>query len=207
MKNKKGFKEAWIETGSHIAHGGQLGISELLAIYDNLQLAKINPEYLPEENTVLGKVSERKDVMFELAEKLWGLTPTEWLEKERTWLVVSRHIYPSQETTGKDQLDDVISTEILLRIIAAAKIVKESNDRDVIDEAVFALNLILSEACAKGRTRLKKVEGRSVYGILRSNGLMIGTGGGKYLPLPTKSMADLFMMLHRDFLRPEAYLS
>ncbi|HSV94956.1 MAG TPA: hypothetical protein VLH94_03235 [Spirochaetia bacterium] len=199
------YQIEWIETGGNIANGGQLGKSELLAIYDNLQLDQIKPEYLPGENTILGKVSDRKNAMFELAEKLWGLSPAEWLEKEKSWLDLSRKIYPSQATEGKDKLDDVISPEILLRILATAKLVKESSDNEISDEAIFALNLVLSEVCAKGRTRLMKIDGKSIYGILRSNGVMIGTGGGKYLPLPTKSMADLFMMLHRDKINPDAY--
>lgn len=206
MRNKKGFKETWTNTGKYIAQGGQISKSELLAIYDNLQLNKINPDYLPGENTVLGKVRDRKDVMFDLVERFWGYTPEMLLQMEDDWLDESRTIYPSQSVEGKDNLEDVISAEILTRLIAAAKLVKESDNKDVIDEAIFAVNLTLLEVCAKGRTRLKKVDGRSIYGILRSNGLMIGTGGGKYLPLPEKSMPELLMMLHRDYIRPGVYL-
>jgi len=47
---------------------------------------------------------------------------------------------------------------------------------------------------------------QSVYSILKKGGLMIGTGAGKYLPYPEKALPELLLMLHKEFIRPEAYL-
>lgn len=207
MENIVEFEESWTEVGKRIANGGQLTISEVRAIADNLELEKMDPKFLPGESTVIGKDPARKYFTFYQVECLWSINPNEWLEKEKNWLNESRQLYPSNATEGKDSLDDVISAEIILRIVATAKIVKTFTDPEIVNEAVFALNLILSDACAKGRMRLKKFDGKSVYGVLRNNGLRIGSVGGKYLPLPEKSMPELLLLLHKDYIYPGAYLS
>lgn len=207
------FEESWIETGVQIAEGAEFIISDLMAIYYNLELDKIDPTYLPGPYTVVGTASARKDAIFATAKNLWDINPETWLKKERKWLGESRLISGSSETNGKDKLDDVISAEILVRIIAATKLALKKGDdgvltqTDIADEALLALNIIIKEVCAKGRTRMKHIDDTSVYSLFRQGGLMIGIGGGKYLPHPTRALPQLLMLLHRSRLRPEVYLS
>lgn len=201
------FDSRWTDRGETIAQGGQMNAGDLYAIYDDIRLGRINPFYLPGENTVTGKASDRKKVIFSLAEKLWGFTPEGWLKAENSWLMEARKESGSNETGGKNKLGDVVSAEILIRIIAAAKLVFEAkDDGEISDEAVRALNLVLSDVCTKGRARMTMVDDKSVYSILKKGGLMIGTGGGKYLPYPEKALPELLLLLHRDYIRPEAYL-
>jgi hypothetical protein len=213
MEDQKGYDDIWIETGFKIAEGGQLSMSDLKAIYENLELHKINPTYLPGPYTVAGTASMRKEAIFTTARNLWGIEPEKWLEKERKWLIAAREVFNLPESTGKDKLDDVISAEIVVRIVAAANLAIKVNGEgllyrtEVADEAVFALNVLLMEVCAKGRTRSTRIDDNSVYSILKDGGLMIGAGGGKYLPHPTYSLPQLFMLLRREKLRPEIYLS
>lgn len=206
-----GFKKYWTDTAWLIANGGRIGRSELYAIYDNMDLSKIRPELLPGKETVLGSPQERKSHIFHVAEGLWGITPEDWLKKERNWLEQAREITNSDEVGGKDNLNDVVSAEILVRLVAAAKIATEENDEsDLVAEAMIAINLILTEACAKGRTRMIRLEedenGQSVYGKLRDMGLMIGTAGGKFLPYPEESLPILLLMLQKNSVLPDAYI-
>lgn len=206
-----GFKKYWTDTAWLIATGGRIGISELCAIYDNLKLSKINPCLIPDQETVLGSSQQRKSHIFYIAQGLWGITPEDWLNKERTWLEEAEKISNSNAFGGKDNLNDVISAEILIRLIAAAKIAKEENDEnDLVEEAMIAINLILSDACIKGRTRMIKSDGDetspSVYGKLRYYGLMVGVGGGEFLPYPEKSLPELMLMLQKDKILPDAYI-
>lgn len=202
------FKNHWTDIGEMIAQGGLMGRGELYAIYDNIRLQNIDPQFLPGEDTVVGSASDRKKAIFLLAEKLWGITPEGWLKAENGLLQEARKESGSTKTGGKDRFSDVISAEILIRIVAAAKLYYEDNSTgcEVANEAVRAINVILSEACTKGRARMTMVGDQSVYSLLRQNGLMVGTGGGKYLPYPEKSLPALLLLLHRANIRPEAYL-
>jgi hypothetical protein len=203
MVNKL-YKEGWTDTGMGISRGGTLNRSDLFAINVNLDLKHIDPQFLPGEKTVSGTPNMRKSEIFRVAELLWGLTPQDWLDKENNWLMSERLQIGSTETSGKDKLDDVISAEILVRTVAVARVVQ---DDMLAHEAILALNVTLSGVCAKGRTRMIMEGGKSIYSRLKENGIMIGTGGGKYLPYPEKSLPELLCMLHREFIRPEVYLS
>lgn len=201
------FVKEWTERGEIIALSGQMKKSDLDAIYDNLDLSNIKPEFLPNQHTVGGTPAERKESIFSTAQNLWGITPEEWLDCEKGWLQDARKISGSTKIDGKDKISDVVSPEILLRIVATAKLVHEYKYCPSIkDEAHKALDLILSEVCAKGRTRMAMVDDQSVYSILKQNGIMIGTGGGKYLPCPEKSLPYLLLLLHKEVIRPKAYL-
>jgi len=207
VENPTGFKNYWTDIGENIANGDQIDEGKLHTIYENLHLDKMNPDFLPGESTVVGSASDRKKAIFSLAEKLWGITPEGWLKAENGLLQEARKESGSTKTGGKDRFSDVISAEILIRIVAAAKLYYEDNSTgcEVANEAVRAINVILSEACTKGRARMTMVGDQSVYSLLRQNGLMVGTGGGKYLPYPEKSLPKLLCLLHRDYINPEAY--
>jgi hypothetical protein len=202
----KAFIREWTELGELIAQGGQIDRSAMYAIYDNLNIGHIKPNFLPNELTITGTALERKKAIFSMAQNLWGLTPDDWLLIEKYKLQDARKVSGSNETGGKDKHSDVVSAELMLRIVATAKLVYEDkHDKEISDEAVRALNVILAEVCAKGRTRMTMIDDKSVYTHLKKGGLMIGTGGGKYLPYPEKSLPYLFLLLHKELIRPEAY--
>lgn len=212
MKLEEILDNVWIEVGSGIANGSRrLTLSNLLAIHHNLELDKINPIFLPNVQTVTGTMKQRREAIFHTAETLWGKTPKEWQEMEAGWLVVARSIYSLPKSSEKRNLGDVVSAEILVRIVATANMaIKVANKNHshltgVYNEALLSLNITLMEVCAKGRFRTQRMGDTTVYDTLKEGGLMIGTGE-KYLPLPEYSLPKLFMMLHRDHLRPEVYL-
>lgn len=205
MGNKSAFILEWIRVGEHLANGGHLDISIPLSVYDNLNLSKWNSNFLPKENTVVGSPTSRKIAIFDLAEKIWGKKPEEWLEMESRWLAQAREISGSSETKGKDCLDDVVSAELLLRFVATAILTKEATTQSIAVEAVNALDLAIQEACSKGRTRMQRVCNRSIYGHLRQGGLMIGTGGGKFLPYPKKALPALLLMLQKSKIKPAVF--
>ncbi len=200
------YQTVWTEVGRRIACGEGVFTRGLLdAVYCNLDISKMKSEYLPGINVAEGTEMERKIAIFNLAGNLWGLTPNDWLVKEKFWLDQSREVTGSSAIAGKDKVSDVISAELLIRIIAAAKLANDNLfDRD---EIITSLNAMIVEVCTKGRTRMKMRDGRSLYSILKDGGLMIGSGGGggKYLPYPEKSLPELLMLLRKDVIRPEAY--
>lgn len=212
MKEKATFDKNWIEVGVAIANGSRrLILSDLLAIHHNLEIDKINPIFLPNVQTVTGTVKQRREAIFHTAETLWGKTPKEWQEMEAGWLVVARSIYSLPKSSEKRNLNDVVSAEILVRIVATANLAIRVNKKrsyltGVYNEALLGLNILLMEVCTKGRFRTQRMGDTTVYDTLKEGGLMIGTGE-KYLPLPSYSLPKLFMMLLRDNLRPEVYLS
>jgi hypothetical protein len=201
------FIKQWEEAGAFIARGNPITSSDLYAVYDMMDIGNIRPEFLPGEKTVTGTASERKDEILRIARRLWSFSASDWLTMENTWLRKAREVTGSQETKGKDKTNDIVSAEILVRIVAAAKLVMEDKqDRYVTNEAIRAINLILQEVCAKGRTRMEMVDEKSVYSILRNGGLAFGTGGGKYLPNPQVSLPRLLCFLHKDSVDPLAYI-
>ncbi|MFZ3068980.1 MAG: hypothetical protein WA052_01560 [Microgenomates group bacterium] len=216
MEDKEAFDNTWIEIGGNIANGDRrLSLGNLLAIHHNLELEKIDLLFLPDIQTVTGTVKQRREAIFYTAETLWGKTPEEWQEMEIGWLAVARSIYSLPRSSGKHRLSEVVSAEILVRIVAAAnlaiKVVNKNHSHltGLYREALWSINIILMEVCAKGRTRTQRMSDMSdttVFDILKGGGLMIGTGE-KYLPNPSYALPKLLMMLHRDYLRPEVYLS
>lgn len=192
-----------------IARGnGILSKFDLIWLGIEIDVYLLKAEFLPGPKTISGNPKDRKAEIFRLAEGLWGVSPERWLEKENGWLASARAKSGSQETGGKDNLDDVISAELLIRLLAAAKYVigrTEVGTPSVTDEVINALNLSLTEAVIKGRTRTARVGEKTIYSVLKDAGIMIGTGGGKYLPDPEISLPELFLMFHKDKVSPQAY--
>ena len=201
------FEKYWRVKTEGLARGElTLTKSDLLSIADSLEIENFLPQYLPGPSTISGTVTQRRNTIFTLAQALWGITPEAWLAKERSWLERARAKSGSTETAGKDNLDDVISAELLVRLVAAAGLVKRNlADTLLVEETLTAINLVLSEVCAKGRTRLEKDCGQIVYKILKDNGLMIGTGAGKYLPDPVENLFEIFSLLHATQINPAVY--
>jgi len=213
MNEEEIFVNTWIEIGGNIANGKRrLSLSNLLAIHHNLELEKINPIFLPDIQTVTGTVKQQRDAIFHTAETLWGKTPEEWQAMEIGWLAVTRSIYSLPKSSGKHKLSDVVSAEILVRIVATANLAikvvnkKPSHLTGIYNEALWGINITLMEVCAKGRARTERIGDTTIYDKLKEGGLIIGTGE-KYLPIPGYTLPKLLMMLHRDYLRPEVYLS
>lgn len=205
--SKSSFEKVWTDVGELVANGGKLNRSDFHAIYDVLNIANFHPDCLPGEKIVKGSASERKDAIFELAQKIWGKTPGQWLNQEKKWLIEARKAIGSTDTGGKEKIYDVITAEILVRLVAVARYVTETDDGyPSIDEAIAAINTMLYETCAKGRTRMMKVNGHAIHTELQNYGIMIGSGGCKYLPYPEKAMPELLLfLLDKNNVLPEVY--
>ena len=188
-----------------IVRGESLDNIDLFGLAAIIDIDQIKPEFLPGPKTISGSPKSRKDEIFRLTSALWGVSPERWLEMENTWLKSARAKSGNQETKGKDQLDDVISTELLIRLIVTIKLVDTVGDEEVIEEAANALNLALQEAVMKGRSRIERFGDQTIYACLKNAGIMIGTGGGKYLPDPETSLPFLFQMLQRDRISAMVY--
>lgn len=187
--------------------------TQVLTEYDLIWLGieietyNLKPEFLPGPKTISGKSGERKTEIFRLAKDLWSIEPEGWLTMENNWLKSARAKSGSLLTTGKDDLDDVISAELLIRILATTKYLFSPERNNLVkNAAVNAINLAINEAVIKGRTRISRVGEKSVYSILKDHGIMIGSGGGKYLPDPETSLPELFLMFTRKQINPSAYL-
>ena len=201
------FEKYWRVKTEGIARGDlSLTKSDLLSIAGSLEIENFLPQFLPGASTISGTVTQRRDTIFTLAQEIWGITPEGWLAKESAWLERARAKSGSAETGGKDKLEDVVSAELLVRLVAAAGLIKRNSaDTLLVEETLTAINLTLSEVCAKGRTRLEKDCGQTVYKILKDNGLMIGTGAGKYLPDPVENLFEIFSLLHATQINPAVY--
>lgn len=176
-----------------------------------IQIHRIRPDYLPGPKTISGHPQTRKDEIFRLAEAYWGLKPQSWLEMENTWLKNARVESGSQAEKGKDQLDDVISAELLVRLVATTAFIDGLDKADyegtrlARKAALGAINLTLSEVIFKGQARIERFGDKSVYAHLKAAGVMIGTGGGKYLPHPFSSLPLLFQYLDKEKFSPNVY--
>ena len=192
-----GYKKIWIETGKTIAGGGRFGLSDLYAIYDNMDISHILPDYLISYSKYEMSISERKKFLFELAGSYWGLTENDWIEKERYWFRQSLELIdwlPRYRLT----IQGVASIEILFNLIVASKIVTEDREDGRLSwEVVNALNLTVGQLCSKGRTMMAKAGINYVLNCFFEEGLLIGSEDEKFLPYPEKSLPELLLMLNR----------
>jgi len=106
---------------------------------------------------------------------------------------------------------DVVSVNILLRLVSATRLINNL-DREpftpyrtlIVDAAMAAVNNYISEVCLGGQTRLQKVHRWTVYDILVANSRM--SDDVKFLPNPEVALAELFLMVNKEKINPEAYL-
>lgn len=201
----RSIEEQLREMAIGIVRGELLTVIDLFGLAAIMEIDLIKEDFLPGPKTISGSPKDRKDEIFRLTSVLWGVSPERWLEIEQGWLESARAKSGSKATGGKDNINDVISAELLIRLIATIKLVDTVEDEDVREEATNALNLVLNEAISKGRTRITRVGENSVYSILKNAGIMIGTGGGKYLPDPETSLPHLFRMLCKESILAGAY--
>lgn len=200
-----------------LTNGWSITKLELAKIAQLIQVDQINPDFLPDKTTILGKPSERKEAIFRFAKNLWLLSPEDWLDMEAEWLSEARAKISSTETEGKNNTDDVVSAELLIRIVSTSSVLWQSLHNSQIplviaNEATISLNQTIADAVTKGRTRMQTIPYPNdkgwitVYGYLRNSGVMVGTGGGKFLPYPEKSLPILLAMLDRNKINPGAYI-
>lgn len=196
---------------NRVFFGLPLNTIDIYGLAGFIKIDQFKPEYLPGPKTISGSPKSRKDEIFRLAEAYWGVKPQEWLNMENGWLKSSRARSGSQETKGKDQFDDVISAELLIRFIATIAFVDGLDKHNffgtvlVRRSAISSLNMAISEAILKGQTRIEHFGDKTIYACLKNAGIMIGIGGGKYLPDPETSLPYLFQMLQRDRISPQVY--
>lgn len=204
-----GVEQELKETALRVVRGGEISLFDLLGLGSIIKVETIKSGLVPGSRTISGKSIDRKGEIFRIAEGLWGVSPGRWLEMENEWLKSSRAKSGSTETGGKDSLDDVVSAELLVRILATIKIVTDYNKIEggeaVSWEAVSALNLALTDAVSKGRTRMSRFGSQSHYTILKNSGVMVGAPGGKYLPDPEVSLVYLFQMFGENKILSSAY--
>lgn len=201
----KSYQDKLEELALDFIEGKPLIEIDLFGLAAIMKIDLIKDEFIPGPKTISGQPSERKAEIFRLAEAIWGVSPDRWLEIEQDWLNSARVKSGSEITTGKDSLNDVISAELLIRLVATIELVDTAEQEEVRTEAVNALNLALNEAVIKGRTRIMRVGEKSVYSILKNAGIMVGTGGGKYLPDPETSLPYLFRMLSQESILAGVY--
>lgn len=195
------------ELGYQVSIGRPLVYTDLRHIAENLDVNRINPEFLPGASTVSGTIADRRQAIFRVANCLWNVSSDFWLQMENTWLKNAREKSGSKEIGGKDDLGDVISAVILVRIVATSKLLTclAVTDADLYDFALKSLNITIGEAVIKGRSRILRVEGKTLYGHLKEAGVVAGSGGSKYLPDPTSSLPFLFKILRKEILNPAVF--
>ncbi len=204
--------ESLFNLANEVLTGHPLSTIDLYGLAALIQINRFRPEFLPGPKTISGHPQTRKDEIFRLAEAYWGIKPQSWLEMENAWLKLARVESGSQAEKGKDQLDDVISAELLVRLVATTAFIDGLNKADyegtklARKAALGAINLTLSEVIFKGQTRMERFGDKSVYAHLKAAGVMIGTGGGKYLPYPYSSLPTLFQFLDGEKFSPDIYL-
>ncbi len=194
-----------------IARGeSSLEIWQVMNLAEKLQIENFRFGYLPDSGIVSGKIIDRKTAIFRFSEALWGIKPEGWLGMEQQWLYSARMKSGSEETSGKDSLNDIVSAELLLRFLALIKFIDSLSDQEesdeIADEAMIAFNTYLREVLGKGRTRISRFGNQSIYATLKNAGIMIGSIGGKYLPNPEVAFPQLVSMLTWEKISPEAYL-
>jgi len=213
--SKKLFEEYWAEYAQRLIAGTvQMNRGNYMAIACNLNAFSLRVACLPKASTILCSASDRKEVVFEICQSIWGITPEQWLQKENDWLALSRKELGLKETSGKDKVSDVVSSEILVRLVATSRYIAwvdidnnmSPQEKELAtSQAVLATNLFLATAVAKGYARYLRLGNVSVYKDLKDNGIVFGNSGSKYLPYPQESLPYLFSLLHLTRTLPGAY--
>lgn len=215
------YFEYWQELAKKIAVGkATLSHSDLVAIAEMIDFPSLNPKFLPGSDLAHKSLKVRKAAVTEQAKKLWGLDSASWLAKENEWLMSARKITGTTRDDGKDDLEDVICPEILVRIYAVAYLfyrtkqnqlkLAQSEALNLQQQALQSLNIFIQNAVFKGYTRANSVKRldqstrKTIYSILIDSGISVGATG-KYLPDPEVSLPQIITLLHKDSIRPEAY--
>ena len=74
----------------NLSVGKPIQLDDLKQILSSLDFGEIKQSHLPNQATIIGKPSERKKAIFQIAENFWGLTATDWLNLEADWQTQAR---------------------------------------------------------------------------------------------------------------------
>ena len=202
-----------------IAQGqSQLTHNNMKEIAGALDFSKFKKEFLP--GAELADKSPKKSKHYSLVyiSRLWDTTPEKLMKLETKWLKQAREISGSSKNDEKDVPDDLVTPQIISRIIALAyfiyqvdsgelKMSKSASDF-IVRESLIGINVFLVNPTLKGRVRMTKIKvGRkwvNAHDYLMSRGVIVGYYG-KFLPNPTVSLPYIFALLNRNKLREEVY--
>ena len=211
------------EIGLEIAMGNKdLTGENILLIKDQLDFSSMNLIYYPTKELARSVPSKRSVACLDLVTNLWPLTKDQLLTMEQGWLQSMRSKTGVSKDDDKESQLDLISPEILSRIVTLAYFAYTLEQTEVkynllyedklvlFSVALDGLNLFLKNAILKSNSRSSKTpdggekRGKIYYDILVESGIPVGCNG-KFLPSPEESLPELFSLLHRDALRPEVY--
>ncbi len=176
----------------------------ILQIMENLDFPNIKPEFLPNAEHGQNSLSKRRKAMNKLSFNLWGLSVEKWLKTEKEWLSQARDKVGVTRNDGKDEDEDVVSTQILIRIYATAYFFYKHKSPFDQKQVLRGLNSFLETAIFKGYSRCTKIGDVTLYQEMTESGLPVA-GSGKYLPDPQNTFWQLLSLLHRNSINPEVY--
>lgn len=205
MDSKSIYLNELAELGVLIGRGqAELNRSHLLAFVEILDLRNLKSEIVPAANFSSDNLKLRRLAAFAVVKELWGLDPVDIQKLEYSWL--SPH-----EANDKLSLDDLVTHQILAYIVAVSyqhllaekRLLPVSPEcaRQMCEDAIFGLNNFLRTVCHKGRTRtlmMQTADGnfRSEYELMKEFYTPVGPTG-KFLPNPTVSLPEIFLLLSR----------
>ncbi len=206
--------------GLQIAEGtNTLTAKDVAAIAEALDFSSFNPKYLPQANLAdkSPKNSKHYSIVY-ICNLFKGMTPEKLMKLETGWLKQAHKISGSSNNDEKDVPADLVTPQIISRIIALAyflhrletgkiKVSKSAADW-MVRKSLAGINVFLVNPTLKGEVRMTKVRvGKkwvNAYDFFMQNGVLVGYYG-KFLPNPQVSLPYIFSLLHRDALRPEVY--
>lgn len=161
-----------IAIAKEVLGGEPLTVITIFYLAGVININQFKSEFLPGSKTISGSLKDRKAEIFRLAEIYWGLKPQDWRKMENVWLKSARAKSGSQETKGKSRLNDVISAELLIRLVATIAFVdgldryRHARTELLRKSAISSLNMAISEAVLKGQTRIERVGDKTIYAHL-----------------------------------------
>lgn len=207
------------ELARQIAQGqSQLTHNDLKEIATALDFSKFKKEFLPSAQLADKSPKKSKHYSIIYISRLWNITPEKLMKLETKWLKAARQISGSSKNDDKDVPDDLVTPQIVSRIIALAYFIYqvESGEmkmakkvsQSIIRESLIGINVFLANPTLKGRVRMTKIRvGKKMvnaYDFLMSHGVLVGYYG-KFLPNPTVSLPYIFSLFSRSKLREEVY--
>lgn len=195
------FSEHCAQMAHKVATGDKLTFVDLIEIYENVDLGKIDSTFLPDGQTTTGKNAAKRERIFFITKTLWGKVPEYWLELENKMIETVN--IDGVEVEKKD-LEDLVVPKLLCRLIAVAKYVFDHRE-DMVrwDAAINQLNSYLFEICTKGNTVMTLADGIPLFPELVDAGIVLS--GDKYLPSPEQTLNISLALLRRGTIRPEVY--
>lgn len=208
------------ELGLQIADGtNSLTAKDVAEIAQALDFTSFKDDFLPKANLADKSPKNSKHYsMVYICQLFKGMTPEKLMKLETGWLKQAHKISGSSKNDEKDVPADLVTPQIISRIIALAyflhnleigkiKVSKSAADW-MVRKSLVGINVFLVNPTLKGDVRMTKVKvGKkwvNAYDFFMKNGVLVGYYG-KFLPNPQVSLPYIFSLFHRDALRPEVY--